>query len=196
MQNAKRLLMLAVLAALTAGCNTLAYKKAFVATHEAIDAVVGITETNSAPLPAGQAPILWDAYYCAGWTGHNDQANLDRDAGIKACKATGKTAIGFKFKDDSGAFKIAVYHWPSNVDGHFQEYPENWTDRARVDAGVTRWVVSIADCEPVAVADTFKAYGPNTDYQVQFTGIPITREVMKALGCDGNGVKITPPVER
>jgi hypothetical protein len=186
----KRSLLALILCGSLCGCQT--WMKSYVAVHDAVDAVLADGQ-EAGPLPAGQAPVLWDAYYVAEWTAHTDQGNLDRAAGIKAAQASGKTCIGFKFKNDSGAFKIAVYKWESDVDkGKFLEGDENWTDKA-LRAGIRQWCVNIQGSDLDVIKDTFKAYGPGTDYQVQFTGIPITRDVMKALECDGQGIKTTPP---
>ncbi len=186
----KRILLGIVLAGSLCGCETL--WRGAIAVHDAIDESLADGQ-QPAPLPAGQAPVLWDAYYVGEWTAHTDQGNLDRAAGIKAAQAAGKTCIGFKFKDDSGAFKIAVYKWEHPDDkGKFLEGDENWTDKA-LRAGIRQWCVNIEGSDLAVIKDTFKFYGPNTEYQVQYTGIPITRDVMKQLECDANGIKTSAP---
>lgn len=146
--------------------------------------------------PTGEAQVLWPAvevdWQTHGWEGENEF----RMAAVNKAREQGIDAIRFPLKyTDNKHLRIALWEWEHDeVKGKFRL--DNFTRRAR-DKGIKRWVVDLSSgVELVWTADTFKAYGPNTDFQVQYTGIPMTAISMKVLECNNQGVKITPPKYR
>lgn len=143
------------------------------------------------PTPV-QPPTLWPAYAAQTFYGHGYASeNDDREAAIKAARASGQNCLAVVMKQMAGDLSIHLLHWESDVDKG--KFLYSWTDRAH-DAGITRWQVNIAGFSLDYIADRFKAYTRDGGgYAVQFTGVQITAEVKAALGCDADGIKITEP---
>ena len=164
-----------------------------VATNQTVVTPPVVTPPNQEEQP--EAQTLWPAVEC-DWMIHGEgtDENGVRQRAIDEAAASGK-AIKFRFRNTSTDFRFWVLWWESDKDRG--KFPNSgmWAPKASA-AGVHRWVVDIRGFDLALIADTFKAYAPDSDYQVQFTGVAITKAVQKALGCDAQGVKQTKAVMR
>jgi len=148
-------------------------------------------EPDPAPAVEGQPQTLWPYIEC-NWMIHGEGLNENevRAAAIREAAATGK-AIKFKFHDSGTDLRFWLFWWESDVDKGKFPNPEMGTPKA-LAAGVRKWIANIAGVDLQLVRDTFKAYG-DPDHMIQFTGIPITKDVMRILECDANGIKTSKP---
>jgi hypothetical protein len=135
------------------------------------------------PVPAWDA-FLWPQYMDHGYEGENEM----RHEGIRLCREAGKTCLGITIKRlPSYPFAIEVLDWESDKQsgkfvGKFH--------KAATEAGITHWQVDIASIgDYAAVADFFKHYAAGT---VRYVGADFGK-CGKALECDANGIKTTPP---
>jgi hypothetical protein len=154
---------------------------------------------NMPQYPASTPQTLWPAQQCPNWMIHTSDHKADdaiRAAAWEGAKAAGLDAIQFKLKHtDNEHLIIALFAWEHPKEYRFRL--DNFTQRALDKGGVKRWVVELPTGISLEwVADVFRFYGPGGPFQAQFTGIPITAEVRKVLGCDGQGVKTAKPERR
>ncbi len=191
----KRILCALILASSLCGCST--FWRGAIAVHDAIDDALA-TKTNTPaathdppPGTAGEDQTLWPAYSCPDFAKHGYEGeDTFRESCIAGSRAAGATAMAIRFYANEPPARIEIYEWESDkTKGKFRP---NWTRKARDGAGVKRWVVDISGSSLEVVRDTFKAYAPDSDFQVQFTGISLTPEVKKILECDAQGIKTTP----
>jgi hypothetical protein len=139
--------------------------------------------------PTQEPQTLWPAYSCPSFAkhGYEGESQFRTDA-MRAAQAGGLDAIAIKFIPNQPPARIEIYEWESDKDkGKFRP---NCARQAR-EYGITKWVVDIAGVDLGLVADTFKAYSED-GIRVQYTGVKITKDVMKTLECDINGIKTSP----
>ena len=151
--------------------------------------------TEPVPVPSGEAQTLWPSVACPKWMVHTSDHPADdaiRESAWKAAKAKGLDAIAFPLKyTDNYHLVMALFEHNHKTQNRVRF--DNFTWRAWTKGGVRRWVVDVSKCTDRLpwVAEVFGAYGPGGQFDVQYAGIPLTPEVKKILGCDGQGIKKT-----
>ncbi len=138
-----------------------------------------------------QTQVIWPGFEAFDFLKHGyESENQCREDSIAAAIQNGFDCLVIRlYANMIGALKIETLHWESDKDK--KKFVNSWTDKA-TRAGIKRWVILVNASIPLDyVEDCFKAYEPATVQYVFESGI--TEKIMKALGTDANGVKITEP---